>query len=218
MDSLKTIIIFCICIIAFSLPVLSQTIVSDTIEIQHSIIQDANNQSISIESFNDSLGTGKYNVSLKIIDGVKILTLELKYPDRNSLIGRQLPLINFTDIKGKSGKIGDGSWSVLCLWEMYCAPCIKELIVIDALANDFKGFNFFALTPNNISELNSFFRKRDLIWDNISIYPEFIDEYELNIHAYPATLILDENNIIREVFYGDSIMEMLVYLNNKSNK
>ncbi len=90
--------------------------------------------------YQDSLNTGKYDVSLKKIPGgieirLKKRYTEERYPELQ--LGKEFPPLELVDINRNKINIGEKTELTTYFWDITCKPCIEELIVFNILANEY---------------------------------------------------------------------------------
>lgn len=86
---------------------------------------------------------------------------------------------------------------VLNFWFSRCAPCVKEMPVLNELVSRFerRSVGFYAFTTDKANEVNSFLQNREFRFTHIVDAKPLLDL--LGVKAYPVTVILDQRGWIR---------------------
>lgn len=181
---------------------------------------DAERKPITNQAHNDSLATHKYIISIRGTDEKPEIHLTYKHPKLETLIGKALPQIDFFDLDGKLTKIGDSDFTVVCFWNRRCRPCIRELIALDILAEEYPNIRFVGLTPDSREEVQTLMKRLKLEWENIIVIPNYNEEFKdaLKIFVYPSNVIVDKNLIVKEVNIGGDTRKLLRALEKLSEE
>lgn len=216
-----------ILIILFLLPFICRAqkvtqINNNTIHIEgNSILYfDAEQKPITRQAHADSLKTHKYIISIKGTDEKSEIHLTYKHPRLETLIGKSLPRIDFSDINGKTVRIDESDITVLCFWNRHCSPCILELTALNILAEEYSNVQFIALTPDSREEVSTLMKKLNIEWQNITIIHDYDEEFAdtLHIFVYPSSVIIDKSMIIKEVTIGGDTRKLLRTLEKLSGE
>lgn len=172
---------------------------------------DAQQRPITEQMHIDSLETGKYVITLKGTDEIAEIHLTYKHPKLESLIGKTLPLIDFSDINGNPVKMDSTNITVVCFWNRHCRPCIRELTVLDILAEDYPNIQFVAFTPDSREEVLDLMKRLHLDWEEIIVVPGYDGEYTdtLHIYMYPSNVVIDKNRTIKSATVGGDTRQLL---------
>lgn len=172
---------------------------------------DALGNSITRQAHRDSLETDKYIISIKGTDEIPEIHLVYKHPKLDLLLGKTLPEVNFHDISGEIVKLGEYELTVVCFWNIHCSVCVRELIALNILAEEYPNVGFVALSPDSCDEVIKFMNRLKLDWENVTIVPNYNDEYVkiLRIFVYPSNVILDKDMIIKGVNIGGDTRKLL---------
>lgn len=181
---------------------------------------DAEGFSITERAHSDSLKTHKYIISIIGTDEKPEIHLVYKYPKLETLMGKTLPLCDFSDINDKPVKIDEKDITVISFWDKHCSICIRELTVLDILAEDYSNVGFIALTPDSREEVQHLIKRLHLNWENIIVVPNYDGEFQdtLRINVYPANVIVDKNRVIKGVTVGGNIRKLLRTLEKISDE
>lgn len=181
---------------------------------------DAEQKPITRQAHADSLKTHKYIISIKGTDEKSEIHLTYKHPRLETLIGKSLPLIDFSDINGKTVRIDESDITVLCFWNRHCSPCILELTALNILAEEYSNVRFIALTPDSREEVSTLMKKLNLEWQNITIIHDYDEEFAdtLHVFVYPSSVIIDKSMIIKEVTIGGDTRKLLRTLEKLSGE
>ena len=120
-----------------------------------------------------------------------------------SNIGQQIHDFNFLDVRKDSiYNISDfnGKLIILNFWGTYCPPCIEEFPDLKQIETNYSDkVSVIALTDENKEKIMKFIQK--------VISPDIVGTYSSNEwidleNFRPLTIIIDEEGIIREYFFG----------------
>ncbi|MEY8685617.1 TlpA family protein disulfide reductase [Bacteroides sp. AN502(2024)] len=172
---------------------------------------DAEQKSITRQAHSDSLETGKYIISIKGTDEITEIHLTYKHPKLETLIGKTLPQINLTDMSRKPVKMDESDVTVVCFWNRHCRPCIRKLTALNILAEDYPDIRFVALTPDSSGEVKRLMKRLNLVWENITVVPDYKDEFNdvLHIYMYPSNVIIDKNRVVQGATVGGNTRQLL---------
>lgn len=172
---------------------------------------DAEQRPITEQMHIDSLETGKYIVKFKGSDEIAEIHLVYTHPKLETLIGKTLPQIEFSDINGNAVKMDSTDITVVCFWNRHCRPCIRELTVLDILAEDYPNIRFVAFTPDSKEEVLDLIKRLHLNWEEIIVVPGYEGEFTdtLRIHMYPSNVVVDKNRIIKSATVGGDTRQLL---------
>jgi thiol-disulfide isomerase/thioredoxin len=112
----------------------------------------------------------------------------------------------FSKIKNSySEKLNNKKYYFLSIWNILCRPCIKEMPLLDTLADNIsrKDIGYIFLTENGESIINEFRKKHNINSRNFNyindadIYiSSILESHNLKNRVYPIQLIIDnEGNI-----------------------
>ncbi|WP_298654071.1 hypothetical protein [uncultured Proteiniphilum sp.] len=196
----------------------SVSIIADTM-----IYLDSSGNHLDKNLHQDSLSTGKYDVSLKKIPGGIEIQLKKRYSEERYpelQLDKEFPPLELVDINQNKINIGKKTGlTLLTFWDITCKPCIEELIVFNILANEYPEVNFMALTSTPLQDVNNFFQERGFEWKNLIIVPDCQEYFDiLKIHILPLNVIIDNNRIIKRVFVGKNIREVLLSFEDLKEK
>lgn len=181
---------------------------------------DAEGNPITDQAHRDSLETHQYIISIKGTDEIPEIHLVYKHPKLETLIGKTLPKIGLGDINGKVVDFDESEYTVICFWNRHCSICIRELIVLNILAEDYPNIQFVGLTPDSPEEVQKLMKRLNLDWEDIGIVPNYKGEftYILKIYMYPSNIIVDKNMIVKAVNVGGDTRKLLRTLEQLSGE
>lgn len=94
-----------------------------------------------------------------------------------------------------------GKPTVINFWFTRCAPCIDEIPVLNALAQQYIGqYNFVAITFEEAAKVHAFLAKKPFDFIHLTNAKKFIDSIALS--AYPTMVLLDREGTIQHVRGG----------------
>ena len=102
----------------------------------------------------------------------------------------QVPAIDLTDLAGRHYHDADlrGRPTLLSFFFDTCAPCIKEVPVLNAFALKHPEFNYLAITFDSAAAAKAFVQQRKLAWPVVADARPFIDSAGVN--KFPTYLLL----------------------------
>jgi len=155
---------------------------------------------VKIENRNDSIIYHTRFVILPKDEGGQSFN---PYGDTKKLIGTKFSIKNFRNKNGKfySNNKLKGKPTLINFWFTRCPPCIDEIPILNNLKKTYgENVNLIAITFDKKKTVDEFLKKTIINLEHITDSKTEIDK--LKISAYPTTLILDKNGIIRHV-YGE---------------
>lgn len=108
---------------------------------------------------------------------------------------RDIPGFAWTDAAGAPARLGDfaGRPALLNLWATWCAPCIREMPMLDALAGGAEGaFSVIALNQDrDVASARRFWKENGFSHLALFLDPSFEAFDALAVRGLPLTLIVD---------------------------
>ncbi len=122
-------------------------------------------------------------------------------------VGKPAPALSAVDASGKALNLADyhGKVVLVNIWASWCAPCLKELPEMNAMAGRLTGKEVVVIAVNiDDARANAERFAKKLNLDKLRIY---FDEKKatpkaLGVDAMPTSLILDKTGVIRYVNLG----------------
>lgn len=117
-----------------------------------------------------------------------------------------LPDFSLTDSRGKTWQLSSlqGNVVMLNFWASWCAPCRKEMPLLEALHQDFNDKNFILLainTESQVEEAQALLQTMQLtfpvLWDKDGAVVKL-----LGVNAMPTTLVIDRQGELRFINRG----------------
>lgn len=143
----------------------------------------------------------------------KIIQLKNKNAEIYKFIGKPLPSSNSEDLR-ITCTLAEDSITVVSFWNIHCPPCIKELTVFNWLSTDFPEVTFVAVTNDSASEVASFLNTHNLHWKNLTLICDY--KGSLEIASFPANLILGKDKMVKNIFIGSNLREVIISLDTLS--
>ncbi|UGQ46413.1 TlpA family protein disulfide reductase [Massilia endophytica] len=101
--------------------------------------------------------------------------------------------MHLTDVQGKAHTLEAyrGKWVVLNVWATWCAPCIKEMPELEALARTRSDVVVLGLAADgdNVVRIRQFAQALRVSYPIIAGNEELMKEFK--VKAYPTTLLFD---------------------------
>jgi len=146
----------------------------------------------------------KLSVTLSII--ITITCLSFSSTASAIKVKQTAPDFTLASNKGKNIRLKDlrGKVIMINFWATWCAPCRKELPLLNNLYNKYKNKGFVLLGVN-IDEKSTLANK--MIKELKINFPVLFDKTQTTSEAYdlkamPSTFIIDKNGIVRFAHYG----------------
>ena len=140
---------------------------------------------VRFEVINTQLEEEKSRMALSALEGNPFPAFDLPTLSGDRLDQNQL--------KGKP--------TVINFWFTRCAPCIDEIPVLNALAQQYIWqYNFVAITFEEAAKVHAFLAKKPFDFIHLTNAKKFIDSIALS--AYPTTVLLDREGTIQHVRGG----------------
>jgi len=117
---------------------------------------------------------------------------------RNELIGKELPGTILKNIHGSTLNTNDlkGKPTMMNFWFTSCRPCIDEFPVLNKLREKYSDkVNFISITFDDKDEVAKLSNKYQFDFDKYIDAEAYIKK--LNIGAYPTSLFIDKNGIVK---------------------
>lgn len=147
-------------------------------------------------------------------------------------IGDIAPEINLPDIKGDFVSLYSmrNKLVLIDFWGTWCAPCVKEQVVLTELYNKYKnseftvgkGFEIFGVSlDNKKKQWHSIIKKYNIKWTQVSDLKFWLSPVAklYNIQELPFNLLVDGSGvIIAKNLHGEELeqaIENLIFQKNK---
>ncbi|MEC5173964.1 TlpA disulfide reductase family protein [Chryseobacterium nepalense] len=139
------------------------------------------------------------------------------FPDMEKKLGTHFPIEEYKDKDGKNfdSNYLKGKNTLINLWFINCAPCIKEIPILNELKESFPNANFIAITHDPLDKVNNFLLKRNYTFYQVTDAGKQLQSY-LMVQRFPMSFILDKEGKIREItglINEDKIQEIKKMLN-----
>ena len=110
---------------------------------------------------------------------------------------RPLPVLAFTDPAGTPASLADfaGGMVLVNLWATWCAPCLREMPTLDALAREVPDLTVIALNQDRggIAVAGPFWEEHGFTALALYLDPGFAAAGALEARGLPITLFVDRN-------------------------
>jgi thiol-disulfide isomerase/thioredoxin len=137
----------------------------------------------------------------------KLVTLSFTYSSNtvteefiNSYIGKKFPLFEFETMESTNLSLKDleGKPTLINLWFVGCAPCMRELPALEDLKLKYKDkVNFIAITFNNKDLVERLLKIKSFNYTHIVNAQQFLNN--IGVNSYPKNIFLDKNGIVRNI-------------------
>lgn len=120
------------------------------------------------------------------------------------VINSAAPEFSLRDLEGKWYSLKDlkGKVVVLNFWFIACKPCVNEIPVLNAIKNKYdpEKVVFLALSLDRQEAIRYFLKNNRFEYTILPDAEGVAEKYNLN--AYPASMVIDNNGIIRFIQIG----------------
>lgn len=123
------------------------------------------------------------------------------YGETKKYIGTKFHIEKFVDENQKNFKENylSGKPTLINFWFTRCPPCIDEIPLLNEMKDKFGDqVNFITISFNDKKTIDEFVKQQPFNFKHIYDAKKQIDD--LKISAYPTSLILDKNGIVKFVF------------------
>lgn len=180
---------------------------SYTFEVQKNCIYyDHKERVITKEAYTDSVETGMFNLTIKDVADTTKFGLQKTFPEVDAIKHIEIPTSFYKGVDNEDIEIGNNQKpSVITFWSTKCAPCVRDLRVLEVLAREYRwSANFYAVTYDSPENIKHFLenRENDLEYMRIIVDPEKEMEKKLSITYHPTHLIIDKDNHIKGLVTG----------------
>ena len=116
--------------------------------------------------------------------------------------GSKAPAFELFDLQNKLIKLSDfkGKYVYLDFWATWCAPCLKEMRVLQKLSDKYKGqIEFVSISVDrDFSTMKKFLEKNDYSWTFLHYggYKKVKSDY--NIKSIPAYFLIDAEGFFKQ--------------------
>ena len=127
--------------------------------------------------------------------------------------GYDLQIIDETGLTGQTiDPAATGEITIINFWGTWCTPCVNELPYFDQIAGEYEDVAVIAIHTNMVWEtapeyLASHYPDSAIVFCQDYLTEDDLEGYYTTLGgrgAYPYTIVLDENGIIRQIFF-DSV-------------
>jgi thiol-disulfide isomerase/thioredoxin len=143
----------------------------------------------------NSFEKSKYNfMHVKLNDRILKEVIGCKFPEVElQSMDEKMILISKISVQPK----------LIHFWFSSCPPCIEELPLINKLHSKFKDkVNFIDITFDEKAQVESFYSKHKSNSLHLRINREILEREFCCISGYPMNILLDENNLVIDVWAG----------------
>lgn len=119
---------------------------------------------------------------------------------KNQNLGTTYPISNVKSLEGEIIDIKDlkGKPTLVNLWFTECAPCIKEMPVLNKMKSKYeKRFNFLSVTTDEAKEVRAFLEKTKFDFTHIVDAKSLTTD--LGFEGFPVNLFLDKEGVIQKI-------------------
>jgi peroxiredoxin len=156
---------------------------------------------------------GSFNMSKKVHgDAAPDVTLRLvtkeqlaasQVPATKLKVGDTFPEFHLTRLDGKpvDNKSLLGRYTLVSFYFAQCAPCVKEVPALNALAERRKDINVLALTFDSAADSKRFVQEHHLAWPIVPDAKKLLSD-TIGLRGYPGIVLLDPQGKVIEFKVG----------------
>jgi thiol-disulfide isomerase/thioredoxin len=118
-------------------------------------------------------------------------------------INKKLPEATFKTINGEPITLSDlkGKPIMINLWFTRCKPCVKEIPILNKLAEKYKNeIHFISITFDNKTTILDFFKTQDFNFTTIIGAREYLNT--LGVSSYPKNIFIAKNGNVKTIKRG----------------
>ncbi len=95
----------------------------------------------------------------------------------------------------------------------------KLLNINSIIVNEYPEVNFVTITSASKQNVNKFLQEKGFEWTNLIIVSDCQEYFDIHkIHIVPLNVIINNNRIIKRIFAGKNIREVLLSLEDIKEK
>lgn len=147
----------------------------------------------------------------------KLCTLSYTYSSKNvdkefveSFIDKKFPFFEFDTMESSTMTLKDfeGKPTLINLWFVGCAPCMRELPALEDLKLKYGDkVNFVSITFNNKELVKRLLNIKTFNYTHLINAQEFLNN--IGVNSYPKNILLDKNGIVRNIKYEIPYKEVI---------
>ncbi|MQA19388.1 redoxin family protein [Rugamonas sp. FT103W] len=171
--------------------------------------QDTNGSSITFVQFQKKLSESGFSMEKSKVGEqataiVKLQSGKTKAPKVKYKLAAGSPFPAFK-LHATDGNVVDnealrGKYTVVSFYFSECAPCIKEVPMLNAFAERNKEFSTLAVTFDSPDEAKKFAQRTRLSWRTVAGAEELIGQ--IGVKSYPTFALLDPNGVLVTIENG----------------
>ena len=128
-------------------------------------------------------------------------------PQRSELVGKPAPDVNLKLLEQGNFRLKDHRDTHLVMldfWATWCGPCVEELPLLAAVAEDYKdkGLVFYAVNQAEQTDAIHKFLKEKKLAINVALDPEGSIGAAYHVEAIPALVLIDKKGVVQSVHVG----------------
>lgn len=122
------------------------------------------------------------------------------FSDMEDKLGTHFPIEIFKDKNGVnySPDYLCGKTTLINLWSTTCAPCLREIPLLNELKKAAPNSNYMGITYDQSEKVNTFLTKHPFSFNHITDAGKQLQSY-LIVQRYPMSLLIDKNGKITDV-------------------
>ena len=182
------------------------------------IFKDEAGKTISLEKFQEYIGTGDYSIDPKQNASGKVIQVGLiKLTEDDKIMANRLievkneaegfPITPFeaTTIDGKNYNSTNlnGKVTVIKFWFKDCAPCIAEIPRLNKLVSNYANnpdVDFLSFALDSEDAIRNFLRRQPFDYDIVASAQPV--QMAMNINGFPTHIVVNKEGIVSEYVQG----------------
>ncbi len=130
----------------------------------------------------------------------------LQLPNLSLAAGDTFPLKQLTDLSGKalSAQQFQGKYVLINFYSEHCAPCIREVPVLNQIMLRNKDIHVLAITPDKAEEAKQYLQQHALQWPVAAGADQLLFD-QIGVKSFPSFALLDRNGKLVTTVYANQL-------------
>ncbi len=130
----------------------------------------------------------------------------LQLPNLSLASGDKFPLKQLTDLSGKalSEQQFQGKYVLINFYSEHCAPCIREVPVLNQIMLRNKDIHVLAITPDKAEEAKQYLQQYALQWPVAAGADQLLFN-QIGVKSFPSFALLDRNGKLVTTVYANQL-------------
>lgn len=130
----------------------------------------------------------------------------LQLPNLSLAAGDKFPLKQLNDLSGNamSEKAFQGKYVLINFYSEHCAPCIREVPVLNQIQARNKDIHVLAITPDKAEEAKQYLQQHALKWPVAAGADQLLFN-QIGVKSFPSFALLDANGKLVTTVYANQL-------------